>query len=122
MVKGLRGVQSVTAARKSLHWLPVKQRIDFKVLMLIYKSLHGLAPKYLVNMFHKRGQKGRRHDPDDVLLIVPFTSKYTFAERSLSVYGPKLWYSLTKEHRQSSTLEQFKLKTKTWLFKQAYEG
>ena len=31
----------------SLQWLPVKSRIDFKVLRLIYKALNGLAPNYL---------------------------------------------------------------------------
>src|SRR4029434_4789119 len=31
----------------SLHWLPVKSRIDFKVLLLTYKALNGLAPNYL---------------------------------------------------------------------------
>ena len=30
----------------SLHWLPVKARVDFKVLLLTYKALHGLAPTY----------------------------------------------------------------------------
>jgi len=29
------------------YWLPVKQRIDFKLAALVYKSLHGLAPPYL---------------------------------------------------------------------------
>lgn len=35
---------------KSLHlksWLPVRFCVDFKILMLIYKALHGLAPEYL---------------------------------------------------------------------------
>src|SRR4029434_9229484 len=31
----------------SLHWLPVKSRIDLKVLLLIYKALNDLAPNYL---------------------------------------------------------------------------
>jgi len=32
---------------RSLHWLPVAQRIDFKRVLFVYKSLHGLAPKYI---------------------------------------------------------------------------
>ena len=31
----------------SLHWLPVKSRIEFKILLLTYKALNGQAPSYL---------------------------------------------------------------------------
>ncbi len=34
----------------SLHWLPVTFRIDFKVLLLVYKSLNGLGPKYIADV------------------------------------------------------------------------
>ena len=37
----------ITPMLASLHWLPVKARADFKVLLLTYKALHGLAPTYL---------------------------------------------------------------------------
>ena len=32
-----------------LHWLPVKQRVDYKLATLVYKSLRGQAPSYLVD-------------------------------------------------------------------------
>ena len=35
---------------RSLHWLPVAFRIDFKVLLLVYKSLNGLGPQYIADM------------------------------------------------------------------------
>ena len=37
----------ITPVLASLHWLPVKTKADFKVLLLTYKALHGLAPTYL---------------------------------------------------------------------------
>ncbi len=37
----------ITPVLESLHWLPVSFRVDFKILMLTYKALHGLAPQYL---------------------------------------------------------------------------
>ena len=40
----------ITPVLASLHWLPVKARVDFKVLLLIYKALHGLAPTYLSDL------------------------------------------------------------------------
>ena len=36
----------ITPVLKSLHWLPVSVRIDFKIILLVYKSLHSHAPKY----------------------------------------------------------------------------
>ena len=38
---------STTSIRKELHWLPIEQRINFKVLVLAYRSVHKLAPVYL---------------------------------------------------------------------------
>ena len=34
---------SVTHILKVLHWLPVPERIEYKILTLVYKSLNGLA-------------------------------------------------------------------------------
>jgi len=37
----------ITAAiRDSLHWLPVQQRIEYKICVLVYKCLHQAAPIY----------------------------------------------------------------------------
>ena len=38
---------SITPTVKKLHWLPMKYRIVFKVVLLIFKALHGMAPNYL---------------------------------------------------------------------------
>ena len=40
----------VTPALRQLHWLPVRYRIDFKVLVIVFKSLHNLAPLYISEM------------------------------------------------------------------------
>lgn len=37
----------ITPVLASLHWLPVRFRIDFKISLLTYKALNGLAPYYL---------------------------------------------------------------------------
>ena len=41
----------ITPTLMRLHWLPVKYRVIFKVVLLVYKALHGLAPKYIRDMF-----------------------------------------------------------------------
>ena len=41
---------SSTEALIILHWLPIKERIDYKILCLIYKSINGMAPEYLSSL------------------------------------------------------------------------
>ncbi len=45
-----RKYEHITPVLRSLHWFPVTFRIDFKVLLLVYKSLNGLGPKYIADM------------------------------------------------------------------------
>ena len=45
-----RKYEHITPVLRSLHWLPVKFRIDFKVLLLVYKSFNGLGPQYIADM------------------------------------------------------------------------
>ena len=32
-----------------LHWLPVRQRVDFKIAVLVFQCLTGHAPAYLAD-------------------------------------------------------------------------
>ena len=35
-----------------LHWLPVQHRVHFKILILTFKAIHGLAPKYIIELIN----------------------------------------------------------------------
>ena len=50
VVTGGRKYDHVKPLLKALHWLPVAQRIDFQIALLMYKCINGFAPKYLVNL------------------------------------------------------------------------
>ncbi len=45
-----RKYEHITPVLRSLHWLPVTFRTDFKVLLLVYKLLNGLGPRYIADM------------------------------------------------------------------------
>src|SRR4029434_10045736 len=45
--------EHISPVLAALHWLPVTFRIDFKVLLLIYKALNGLGPSYIENSLVK---------------------------------------------------------------------
>ena len=44
------GWSHFTPALYELHWLPVSLRIDYKILLLTFKCIYGLAPTYLSDL------------------------------------------------------------------------
>ena len=40
----------ITPLLQKLHWLPIKYRIQFKILLITFKAIHGLAPSYIVDL------------------------------------------------------------------------
>ena len=112
---------SSTDALKTLHWLPIRERIDFKVLCLMHKCLHNCAPKYLMDLIDiSKSQRNTRSSNAHLILRVPFTRKSTFADRSFSVAGPRMWNSLPAEIRLIEQFKPFKTAIKTLLFKRAF--
>ena len=106
----------------NLHWLSIQYRTQFKLLLLIYKSLHGLAPSYLTDKLPLRPNKGLRSH-NQLLLNVPVsTLRLKFhGDRTFSVAGPTLWNALPTNIRLCATLAAFKTNLKTYLFKKAYK-
>jgi len=52
--------QHITPDLRELHWLPVRQRIDFKMAVLVYKALHGQLPQYLASLTSGLNNASRR--------------------------------------------------------------
>ena len=83
---------SITECLKEPHWLPIQQRIAYKILMLTHKSVNGQGPKYLQNLIQPTIQKrkGLRSERDTNLLLRPKTRLKMFTDRSFSVAAPTL--------------------------------
>ena len=109
--------------RDRLYWLPVYQRVRFKCGLLAYKGLHGFAPSYIAdycvrkdttqNRYSLRASASTRDN-----LIVPDT-RTQFGERSFAVAGQKVWNSLPNIVKNAESVEAFKSRLKTHLFKLA---
>ena len=123
MILGLKKYDHVTPALISLHWLPVALRIDFKILVLVYKSLHGLAPTYLCDLVcvKKKNTDMELRSDAWITLIVPKRKNASFGKRAFSYIGPFLWNQLPIDCKQSTSLDVFKRRVKTHLFKVAYD-
>ena len=95
MVLNKHQSHSATECLKQLHWLPIKSRIDYKVLTIVFKCKHGMAPKYLQDLLEAKEQlrQGLKSN-NKQLHKVPTTARKTFADRSFNVKGPRLWNDL----------------------------
>lgn len=109
----------ITPTMMQLHWLPIRHRIHYKVILLTYKSMNGLAPPYLEELMTKRPMKRTRADGNNDL-SVPRIKNTTFGGRSFEHMGPILWNSLPRELKLCKDLNNFKKHLKTYLFKKAY--
>ena len=117
-----RKYEHITPVMINLHWLPIQYRIQFKLLLLIYKSLHGLTPSYLTDKWSLRPNKGLRYDNQLLLNVTVSTLRLKFyRDRAFSVSGPTLWNARPKNIRLCATLAAFKTNLKTYLFKKAYK-
>ena len=81
--------EHITPILKKLHWLPVKQRITYKILLLTYKALHSLAPQYITHLLHPYSQsRSLRSTGKDLLSIPRFPFPPIHFPDSLSIlYG-----------------------------------
>ena len=113
---------SVTKCMLHLHWLPIKSRIEYKILILTHKCVYGEAPKYLTDLITKWGVtwEGLRSAEMVNMLEVPYTKCKTFGARSFESAAPHLWNNLPNEIRGIWIHETFKKSIKTYLFKSTY--
>ena len=101
--------------------LPVEQRITFKILLFVFKSLNGLAPFYLSDLISTYVPSRSLRSASLSLLHVPRSNQKTYGDRAFAVAAPRLWNALPIQMRQPGTaLDTFKRSLKTLLFKQAF--
>lgn len=120
VLTGTRKREHITPVLKTLHWLPVRHRITFKVLLLVYKSLNGMAPSYLTDLLTVHQPPRALRSANLGLLVAPRTKLKTRGDRAFSSAAPRLWNSLSPEIRAAPTLHIFKVRLKTFLFDLSY--
>ncbi len=105
---------------QSLHWLPIKFRISYKILLLAYKALNDLAPAYRTNLLSRYNPTHSLRSQNSGLLVIHRIEKSTKGGRTFSYLAPKLWNSLPDNVQGSDTLSLFKSRLKSHLYSQAF--
>jgi len=109
-----------TLLHDELHWLGMPERVTYKLGVMMYRCLHGLAPRYLADQFTPASDvssrlrlcSANRHQ-----LIVPRCRRNTYGRWAFSIAGPMVWNSLPHELRDPACgFDSFKQFLKTILF------
>jgi len=109
--------------RDALHWLPIRQRVEFKLSVLVFNCMHNMAPSYLSTMCQPVADNaGRRHLRSAARgdLAVPATRTLRYGPRSFAMAGPSTWNSLPALIRSCHLTSAFRRDLKTELFARAY--
>lgn len=120
LVTGVKKSEHITPILINLHWLPVEQRIIFKLLLVTYKALHGLAPDYIMELLHHYTPARTLRSSNSNSITVPKSRTKTYGDNSFSSAAPRLWNALPNSIKLSSSVNDFKAKLKTHLFKLAF--
>jgi len=119
LVTGARRRDRITPILWQLHWLPVRQRVQFKVAVLVFQCLSGNAPTYLADDCQLIADISmRRLRSTDTAMCTVRRSHNTFGDRCFATAGPHLWNSLLPSKiRQCDSLGgEFKRLLKIHLF------
>jgi len=104
VVTGTRKFDHITPVLRQLHWLSVRQRITFKLAMITFKCLHGLAPSYLADVcipvLSVVGRWQLRSANSGALIVR--RTRTTIGQRDFAVAGPATWNSSPVDLRTSS--------------------
>ena len=99
----------------SLHWLPVKHRIHFKICLLTYKALHGEQSVYLRSLIATFLPSRSLRSNRGITLSVPRIKTNTGA-RAFSYCTPSLWNNLSLSVHLATSVATFGRRLKTYLF------
>ena len=109
----------ITPVLCQLHWLPLKFRISFKLLLFAHRSVYKTIPDYLTLDLAQTTRITRLSIAP--ILLIPKSSLKTVGDRSFSVAAPILWNNLPSDLRLIQSFDSFKSRLKTHLFRQAFD-
>jgi hypothetical protein len=119
---GTKRREHITPVLRDLHWLPITSRIEYKLMVLVYKALSGTGPEYLRELLvrYTSVRQGLRSHHNEMTLIEPRTFLVTGGERSFQKEAPLRRNMLPLSLKGADTLGKFKRGLKTHLYKRYF--
>ena len=90
LLTGTRKREHISPILRSLHWLPIPERIDFKLLLLTFKSLNDVAPPYMEELLVRYRPTRTLRSAAKGLLVQPNYNLKTYGYRAFSYAAPNM--------------------------------
>ena len=87
----------ITPLLKDLHWLPLTFRIKYKINLLTFKALHGLAPGYISELLTVYTPSRTLRSAHKHYLVEKRSHMKKACDRAFSVVAPRLWNKLPND-------------------------
>lgn len=116
VVLNLHRRESVKHHIYALHWLPVNERIEYKLACVTYKALYSGQPQYLSDCLVKHTPARILRSNSQYMLNTPFCSLKA-AISAFTFAAPKIWNLLSDLTKSADSIEMFKSRLKTELFR-----
>ena len=112
----------ITPVLFQLHWLPIKYRIEFKILLFTFKAIHGMAPDYICKLISRKSSNRYALRSSQRIVLETPSGKIlsTLGGIAFCYAAPKLRNNLPCKISSLDSLSSFKCHLKTYLFKQAF--
>ena len=98
----------ITPILIALHWLPIRLRVMYKLLVLTFLAIHNLAPAYITDLISIYEPGRQLRSASRALLAVPHHNLERFGRRGFSVNAPRLWNDLLDNLRVIDSVILFK--------------
>ena len=117
VVSGTKKREHIKPVLRDLHWLPVPQRIEYKVALITHKVLSTGQPHYLKSLVNEYKPVRQLRSEGQRLLSKPTGLLSSLASRSFTRASETVWNSLPELLRKTENTHCFKKQLKTHLFK-----
>ena len=124
LVYSARNSDHITPLLRDLRWLRVPQRIEFKLSVLVFRCLHGMARPHLARELCRVADMDRRRrlrSTSTLELHVPLTHRVNVGDRAFAVSAAHVWNGLPSDIITSPLLIAFKRRLKTLLFSRSFD-
>ena len=115
VVPSVKRSHHISPTLRRLHWLPIKQRIDYKIASLTFKTLHFNQPSYLAELLITETPSRSLRSFSQHKLKIPFI-KSKQGERAFAFAAPTIWNSLPAHLRTCTSITTFHALLKTHFF------
>ena len=122
MITRTRRRDHITPVLVKLHWLPVRRRIEYKMLSHAYRAIHRQAPQYMCDMLSLYQPTRALWSQSTLTLAVPRSRTKTYGDRCFPKAAALLWNSLPASLRDTNSIASFQRGLKTFLFRQEFEN